>query len=520
MILCGVDAADFLQALITQDVRSLGVKTLSYGALLDRKGAIRYPFAICRAQEDPSAFEIYLTPKDELAFKEALQFYLFAEEVEIKESSDSPLLLVGPEGVHFCQNNPHFSEQALSLRWGVEPAWLIRDASAFAFLSSLDTLSLKDEEELSRVLYLERGLPPFAAMQGILFNDLHIGSYFLAENKGCYPGQEVVTRIRERGRAPRRRVGLILDKAPLSNTSIDELWFEEKKVGHVLETFQIPLSSSHFAIALVNESLLEKIPFPVLLTSQESGGIVAKIHSLPFVDSPFVKAQALKAYEKGLSFYHNNQMEEAKIALEEAIAWDETDGDAYEALAMVEEKQGSIEKAIALNKQFAQRLPHSVMAHTNLSRLYMFKGWIEKAEEEQQKAQDLYFRLQQQEGPKITMAASAIEEQNRKLQAERERKIEIFHQVLDMDPDDEIAHFGLGKIFCDTQKWDEGIPHLIKVLENNIEYSAAYPLLVKCLIGNSESEKAKEVALKGIEIAKNKGDLMPMKQLEILLKKL
>ena len=95
----------------------------------------------------------------------------------------------------------------------------------------------------------------------------------------------------------------------------------------------------------------------------------------------------------------------------------------------------------------------------------------------------------------------------------------IFKQVLDMDADDEIAHFGLGKIYVDTKEFSMALPHLELLLKNNPIYSAAYPLLGKAYFELEKMDECKNLIETGIKITKDKGDLMPMKQLEILSKK-
>ena len=90
----------------------------------------------------------------------------------------------------------------------------------------------------------------------------------------------------------------------------------------------------------------------------------------------------------------------------------------------------------------------------------------------------------------------------------------MIEEVLEIDPVDQVANFGLGSIYLETGRYEEGLVSLNTVVEKFKDYSAAYLLLGKTLEKLVENEKAIDVYKKGIAIASKKGDLMPLKDMQ------
>jgi hypothetical protein len=125
--------------------------------------------------------------------------------------------------------------------------------------------------------------------------------------------------------------------------------------------------------------------------------------------------------------------------------------DAWEALAMTVEKIGNIDDALSLNRRYAELDHDAVMARSNLSRLYIMKGFKEKAEQEIAAATAIGFRLRARESKMNKESIRRIEEEQRDAeQAESRRKMKLFTRVLAMDPDDEVAHFGISKLYFEA----------------------------------------------------------------------
>ncbi|MCH7651069.1 MAG: tetratricopeptide repeat protein, partial [Nitrospinae bacterium] len=99
-------------------------------------------------------------------------------------------------------------------------------------------------------------------------------------------------------------------------------------------------------------------------------------------------------------------------------------------------------------------------------------------------------------------------------QQDREHQVEMFHKVLEIDPVDQVANFGLGSIYLDTGKYEEAVGPLQTVVEHYQDHSAAYLVLGKALEKLERREDAAGVYQKGIEAASKKGDLMPLRDMQ------
>ncbi|MCG8408587.1 MAG: Fe(2+)-trafficking protein [Phycisphaerales bacterium] len=99
-------------------------------------------------------------------------------------------------------------------------------------------------------------------------------------------------------------------------------------------------------------------------------------------------------------------------------------------------------------------------------------------------------------------------------------KIEQFQKAVEQDPNDELAQFGLGSALLDAGRAEEAGPCFQRVLAVNSQHSKAHQLLgtVQKLTGHDDL--AIQTLTNGYRIAHRKGDLMPMKEMEALLKEL
>lgn len=99
-----------------------------------------------------------------------------------------------------------------------------------------------------------------------------------------------------------------------------------------------------------------------------------------------------------------------------------------------------------------------------------------------------------------------------------ETKIQQFKQMSEADPDNELGHFSLGKAYYDSEKFAEAIPSLQRVLELRPTTSKAYQLLGDALDKTDQRDQAIEILTKGIAVADEQGDQMPLNGMVQLLK--
>ena len=150
------------------------------------------------------------------------------------------------------------------------------------------------------------------------------------------------------------------------------------------------------------------------------------------------------------------------------------------------------------------------MARTNLSVYYMKQGRIEDAEIEKGEATALQFEqlIEKNMAKKLKKKEAELKKK------EMEDRVGMFKKVLEIDPKDQVANFGLGSIYLETGRYQEGREPLKTVIEEYQDYSAAYLLLGKTWEKLSNQEEAIETYKKGIAAASKKGDLMPLKDMQ------
>ena len=92
--------------------------------------------------------------------------------------------------------------------------------------------------------------------------------------------------------------------------------------------------------------------------------------------------------------------------------------------------------------------------------------------------------------------------------------------MLDQGQDSLILRFGLAQALLKQGDSDQAIEHLLKALEFDPEYSAAYKLLGKAYAQTDQAQQAIQAYEKGIKIAENKGDIQAAKEMKVFLKRL
>jgi tetratricopeptide (TPR) repeat protein len=235
----------------------------------------------------------------------------------------------------------------------------------------------------------------------------------------------------------------------------------------------------------------------------------ATVCLLPFYKSQPPLERARTLYERALEDYASDRTEAAISNLRESLLLNPTFADAYEVLGVILSKHGDLDEAIRLMKRLADLQPDSVMAHTNLSVFYMEQGNKEAAEEEKAISMSITMEKLARE---MRQQQEQQEQQKRKIEDAKER-IEMFKQVLAIDPEDQLANYGMGNLLVDIDEFTDAVPHLRKAVELKPTHTAAYLALGKALEGAKQSTEASEVYKRGIEIAAQRGDMTPLKEM-------
>ena len=237
----GPDASDFLQNIITNNIKKVNEKNSIFSGIFTAQGKYLYEFFILKSNEG------YFLDCDNI-FKEGLVKYLFKyklrSKVEIKDLSSLYVIgITSKEKFKEIQNDTGFEGETLLYRdshFFLDPRTVRLGARILSSLEKLHLtikkLSLKiiDESSYFKILHSE-GVPT-QRVKNLQDNLFGLEANFEELNaidfkKGCYIGQENTARMKLKNKL-RRKLFPIFSKNTLKFS--DEIKFKEKVIGKIL----------------------------------------------------------------------------------------------------------------------------------------------------------------------------------------------------------------------------------------------------------------------------------------------
>ena len=521
----GKDTFSFLQSQTTNDVLNLAVGAGLGNALVDRKARLLGNFSLHKTSDTSALILLEIHQRDTLINQ--LEEYHFREDIEwnTEPTFNYLLALQGPKspvvlenlagsGIGLHNTNDIFTTNIGDLETRVicksltgEEGYILacstnRKEDLLKALNkageSVNLVSISTETR--ETLRIEAGLPIYGRDmdKSHILPETGLEHTSVSYHKGCYIGQEVIARIKTYGSPAFALMGIILDgdALPAMDATIK---IKTKKIGVVKSSAYSPSLSKVIALAYLQKDFRS----PDQTYEVNLNDTPAKITTclLPFYQTAGKTERAKQLHQQALTLFKKEENLDTPIALlREAIALDPKYAAGYEALGVMLSKQNKLDEAIALMKRLTEIDPQEIMAHTNLSIYYMQQGRIEDAEMEKAEATAIQFEKLVEEN----QAKKAREKQSSQEKEERKRQEEMFHKVLEIDPVDQVANFGLGSIYLDTGKFEEALAPLKTVVEHYQDHSAAYLALGKTLEKLSRKEEAAEVYKKGIDAASKK----------------
>lgn len=213
----GLDAEHFLQNILTTDLDTLGESEAKPGALLTPQGKILFDFLISRAGENAFLLECRADISDD--FIRRLMLYKLRAKVEIAKSEQALVTVAWGKGSITSENDStavadtRFPNESVTRSYAGTAA--VGDAAAW------------------QAFRIAHGIAESGADYAL--GDAFPHDVLLDETggvgfrKGCYVGQEVVSRMQHRGTA-RRRVLIVQASPPLPAAGTD-LTVEGRPVG-------------------------------------------------------------------------------------------------------------------------------------------------------------------------------------------------------------------------------------------------------------------------------------------------
>jgi len=273
----GADRVRFLNGQTTNDVRKAGSDALQESCVLNSKGHLDahiFLFAV------PN--EIWIDADAELReqLQGRLERYIIADDVLVEDASGGFALFhvlaeLKPEGVKakFCVRSRRLGRDGWDL-------WVESVEAKEATDALAATYQPADETEWER-LRIENGIPRWGRelTPDIIPPEANLAERAIDYEKGCYIGQEVISRMKMSGQVRQRLCGLVSNKGLDSGM---ELRVEEKVVGRVTSAVFSSRTNSNIGLAMIKRGYND-IGTP-LLASNEKAQTNVRVVALPVKD--------------------------------------------------------------------------------------------------------------------------------------------------------------------------------------------------------------------------------------------
>ena len=237
LCLSGPDRLRFLNGQVTQDVHLASRGQAVYSCILNAKGQLD---AVCHIREHGDSYLIDAPIELRESLRARLDRYIIADDVELTDESDNWVVS------HLLCSNPPDCHDALF--------WTTKRLASTGFdLFSRSAFSMEDVKETTLESYeMDRtlqGIPQWGAelTVGLLPPEAGLEKDAISYTKGCYVGQEVISRMKHAGKVNRHLVKLFV---PADTTPPCPLYHEGAEAGEVTTVIPNPSEGEAHAYAL------------------------------------------------------------------------------------------------------------------------------------------------------------------------------------------------------------------------------------------------------------------------------
>lgn len=277
----GADRIRFLNGQTTNDVRKAGPEATQESCVLNTKGHLDAHIFLSATPND-----IWIDADQELRepLQTRLERYVIADDVMIEDVTDQFALfhvLADSEpkisGAKFCFR---------SWRLGIDgwDLW-VEVARAEAVKSTLAADYRAMDESEWEVLRIENGIPRWGRelTPEIIPPEANLQMRAIDYEKGCYIGQEVISRMKMSGQTRQRLSGLTSEIALVPGM---EVRAGTKVVGRVTSGVFSQRMNSHIALAMIKRGYTE--PGRSLVTLADGTETTVEVVALPFSSLSFI----------------------------------------------------------------------------------------------------------------------------------------------------------------------------------------------------------------------------------------
>jgi tRNA-modifying protein YgfZ len=276
----GADRIRFLNGQTTNDLRRARAEATQESCVLNAKGHLDAHLFLFATPND-----IWIDADQELReqLRLRLERYVIADDVVIEEMTDQFALfhlLAESEpkltGAKFCPRSSRLGTDG----WDV---W-VESAGAEKMRSILAADYQAMVESEWEVLRIENGIPRWGRelTPEIIPPEANLAARAIDYEKGCYIGQEVISRMKMSGQSRQRLCGLTSETPLVPGT---ELRAEKKMVGRVTSAVFSKRMNAHIALAMIKRGYNE--PGTSLVTLADGAETAVEVVALPFSSPPF-----------------------------------------------------------------------------------------------------------------------------------------------------------------------------------------------------------------------------------------
>jgi folate-binding protein YgfZ len=297
LLVSGSEAVQFLNGLITNDMKTLAVNSWMTAAFANVQGRL---LAVVRVIHRDDGFVIDTESTTRETVAKLLERFTLAGDFHVAELSAemTQMSIQGPAAAEilsavvsedlsglsrsavanvFWQNTPvtiirytHTAEDGFDL--------LLERAAGEKLRNALAGETSLVSDEAFDILRLEAGIPRF----GIDMDESNVVTETNLEDavsftKGCYVGQEIIVRIKHRGHVAKKLTGIILEKNVTIENGAKILSTDDKDAGRVTSSTFSPRLDRAIALGYVKYDYLKAG------TSVKMGEHLARVSELPFV---------------------------------------------------------------------------------------------------------------------------------------------------------------------------------------------------------------------------------------------
>ena len=275
----GADRVRFLNGQTTNDVRKAGAEATLESCVLNAKGHLDAHLFLSATPND-----IWIDADQELRelLQTRLERYVIADDVTIEDVTDQFGLFHLLEesepkisGAKFCLRSRRLGKYGWDL-------W-VEAVRAGAMMSALAADYRAMDEGEWEAFRIENGIPRWGRelTPEIIPPEANLAARAIDYEKGCYIGQEVISRMKMSGQARQRLCGLTSEKALAPGT---ELRAGTKMVGRVSSAFFSERMNAHIALAMIKRGYTDI--GTSLIALADGTEISARVVTIPFRTLP------------------------------------------------------------------------------------------------------------------------------------------------------------------------------------------------------------------------------------------